>query len=144
MDMLFVCSGNTCRSPMAQCLFNDLCKKRGLPHRAESAGMYAREGDVATDGAFEAMKERGLSLARHAARPLTPMIIRDARLVVAMGENLAQAIRQKYPNARVIAFQPPISDPYGGSLAVYRATADELCSRMDWVLKQLESLKEQP
>jgi protein-tyrosine-phosphatase len=141
LDVLFVCSGNTCRSPMAQCLFNDLCQKRGLLYNAESAGMYARECDVATDGAFGVMKERGLSLARHTARPLTSSIIRDARLVVAMGENLAQAIRQRFPDARVIAFQPPISDPFGGSLAVYRATADELINRMGWVLEQLEALE---
>ena len=80
-DVLFVCSGNTCRSPIAECLFNDLCQRRGMAYRAESAGLYAREGDPASDGAFYAMKERGLSLSRHVAQPFTAFIARDARLI---------------------------------------------------------------
>ena len=55
-DVLFVCSGNTCRSPMAQVLFQDLCARRGLPFTAESAGLYARDGAAASDGAFFTMK----------------------------------------------------------------------------------------
>jgi protein-tyrosine-phosphatase len=136
-DVLFVCSGNTCRSPMAECLFNDLCQKRGLPYRAESAGMNATEGNVASQNAFLAMKERGLSLARHVSRSLSMSAAKDARLVVAMNERLAQGVLLRYPEARVLYFQPSISDPFGGSLTVYRTTADELAGHMDWVLRQL-------
>ncbi|MCE5342370.1 MAG: hypothetical protein LLF96_02120 [Eubacteriales bacterium] len=142
MDVLFVCSGNTCRSPIAQCLFNDLCRMRGLPYRAESAGLYAREGDPPTDGAFMAMKKRGLSLAEHVARPVTSSLIRETRLVVPMEESLAEALRQRYSTAHIVAFHPPVRDPYGGSLAVYSATADELANRMGWVLQQLDALKD--
>ena len=139
-DVLFVCSGNTCRSPMAACLFNDLCARRGLPYRADSAGLYALEGTPASDGAFYAMKERGLDLSRHVAQPLTLMAARDARLVVAMGAPYAARVLDRCPTARVTAFDPPVSDPFGGSLAVYRATADDLESRMAWVLAQLTAL----
>ena len=142
-DVLFVCSGNTCRSPMAACLFNDLCRKRGLPYRADSAGLYALEGNAASDGAFFAMKERGLDLSRHAAQPLTLMLARDARLVVAMGEAYAAKVRERCPSARVIALEPAVRDPFGGSLPVYRATADELEARMAWVLAELKKLDPQ-
>jgi protein-tyrosine-phosphatase len=140
-DVLFVCSGNTCRSPMAECLFNAVCERRGLPYRAESAGLQAREGDAASDGAFGEMRRRGLSLARHTARPLYAALVNGARLVVPMGESYARVILGRYPQARVAAFVPPVSDPYGGPPSVYRATADDLERRMDWVLAKLE---EQP
>jgi protein-tyrosine-phosphatase len=122
---------------MAQCLFNDLCQRRGLPYRAASAGLYARDGDTASDGAFYVMKERGLSLNRHTARQLTRSLAADARLVVAMGESLAEAIRMRFPGVNVTAFRPSIADPFGADLSAYRRTADELESRMDWVLSQL-------
>ncbi len=137
-DVLFVCSGNTCRSPMAECLFNALCEKRGLAYRAESAGLQALEGDLASDGAFTEMKRRGLSLANHTARPLYAALVKNARLLVPMGESHARAILSRYPAARVAALDPPVPDPYGGPPSVYRATADDLERRMDWVLAKLE------
>lgn len=136
-DVLFVCSGNTCRSPMAATLFNAMCERRGLPYRAESAGLYAQEGNTASDGAFYTMKERGLDLSRHVAEPFSAKLAGDARLVIAMGEPYAQKVRERCPWAHVIAFNPPISDPFGDSLAEYRATAKELESRMEWVLQKL-------
>lgn len=136
-DVIFVCSGNTCRSPMAAALFNDLCERRGLPWRAESAGIHAMEGTPASDGAFHTMKGRGLSLSRHVAQPFTAMLARDARLVVAMNEGIARVARERCPAARVVAFDPPVSDPFGGSMAAYRDTADGLARRMDWVLSLL-------
>ncbi len=141
-DVLFVCSGNTCRSPMAACLFNALCQKRGLPYAADSAGIHASEGMPASDGAFFEMKARGLSLARHVAQPYTVMLARQARLVVAMNQSIAQAARERYPQAKVVAFDPPIYDPYGSAQQEYRATADELEARMDWVLEQLTATQQ--
>lgn len=138
-DVLFVCSGNTCRSPMAECLFHAYCDRNGLGYRAESAGLYAREGDAASAGAFQVMRERGLSLARHTASVLTAERVRSAQLIVTMGDSYAAEIRRRYPNAHVIAFHPPISDPFGGSLTVYRKTADELANYMPWVITQLRA-----
>ena len=142
-DVLFVCSGNTCRSPMAACLFNALCQERGLPYQASSAGIHAMEGTPASDGAFYAMKERGLSLATHVAQPFTLFAARDARLIVTMSEAHASVARERCPKSHIVAFDPPVLDPFGASLPVYRATANDLLSRMDWVLKQLAMLDAQ-
>jgi protein-tyrosine-phosphatase len=136
-EVLFVCTGNTCRSPLAEALFNDICARGGLPYRAESAGLYAREGEPASQNTYLVGKERGLNLSMHVSRPLSAAAIREARLVVTMGEDAAGAVRMRYPGARVVAFRPPIQDPYGGSLDIYRATAAELEKRMPWVLQQL-------
>ena len=136
-DVLFVCSGNTCRSPMAATIFNDLCERRGLPWRAESAGLYPQDGNAASDGAFFAMKERGLSLSRHVAQPLSRQLVQEVQLIVTMGESYAEVVRSRYPQAKIVAFDPPIHDPYGSSPGVYRATAEELTERMEWVLSLL-------
>ena len=143
-DVLFVCSGNTCRSPMAAALFNALCIRKGLRYRAESAGLYALEGSPASDGAFYAMKERGISLSRHVAQPLSTKSAGDARLVVAMSASYAARVRERCPWARVVAFEPPIGDPYGGSPAEYCTSASELENRMEWVLAQLEAQDSPP
>ena len=137
MDVLFVCSGNTCRSPMAECLFNARARELGLPWRAQSAGLFVRDGAPASDGAFFAMKARGLDLSRHAAQPLTAALARQARLVVGMSEAHARAVRELCPGANAVAFEPPVPDPFGGSPAVYRAVAEALADRMDWVLGEL-------
>lgn len=136
-DVLFVCTGNTCRSPLAEALFNDMCAKNGLPYHAESAGLYAREGEPASQNTYLVAKERGLNLSMHVSTPLSAAAVRNARLVVTMGEEAAATVRMRYPGAKVIAFHPPVSDPYGGSMAVYRATAAELDRQMPWVLQQL-------
>ena len=136
-DVLFVCSGNTCRSPMAACLFNAECEKRGLPYRAASAGAAACEGMPASDGAYTVMKERGLSLASHRSQPLSEQALQGVRLVVCMSASHAWAVRERFPTANVAVMQPSISDPYGGTVVRYRQTADELALQMDAVIARL-------
>ncbi len=138
-DVLFVCSGNTCRSPMAACLFNAYCAARALPYAAESAGLYAADGAPASDGAFTAMKERGLSLSRHAAQPVTSALLRGTRLALCMSEAHAAALRQRFPQATtpIEALSPALPDPYGGSAAVYRQTADALEALLPGLIERL-------
>ena len=99
--------------------------------------MYAREGEPASQNTYLVAKERGLNLSMHVSTPLSAVAVRNARLVVTMGEEAAATVRIRYPDAKVIAFCPPIPDPYGGSMEVYRATAAELDRQMPWVLKLL-------
>ena len=64
--VLFVCTGNTCRSPMAGCLFNAFCERQGDgKYRAVSAGLQAFPGEPASNGALRAMERRGLNLQEH-------------------------------------------------------------------------------
>ena len=141
-DVLFVCSGNTCRSPMAACLFNAYCEANGLPDRAESAGLYAADGAPASDGAFAAMKERGLSLSRHTAQPVTSALLRNTRLALCMSEAHAEALRQRFPHIAtpIEGLSPAVADPFGGSVAAYRATADDLAARMPEIVRRMQSL----
>ncbi len=130
--ILFLCTGNTCRSPMAECLFNHLAKQRGLPFVASSAGVYASSGFGASEGALAAMKARGLSLSRHQAKPLDGKCLDGVSLIVTMSPQHEALLRARFPHLAVPvqSFSPPIPDPYGGSLDVYEKTASALEKQM--------------
>lgn len=136
--VLFVCSGNTCRSPMASAMFTQLLRehfgdddveKHGL--RVRSAGTMAFPGSGASPGAVAAMQEMGIDLTTHATSPLTSETIRDADFVVAMTEEQLRAVRGLAPDAKAhAALLDPDGhntlDPFGGSLELYRKTAFQI------------------
>lgn len=124
--VLFVCTGNTCRSPMAACLFNSFCERQGDHRfRAISAGVQAFPGDPASEGALRAMKRRGLSLWWHRAQPVSSQLLESVDLIVCMSPSHAEALRRRFPlfEERIRTFSQPISDPFGGDDAVYEQTA---------------------
>ena len=75
MNILFGCTGNTCRSPMAAGLMNKIAIEEDLDVRIESAGLFAAEGSPASDEAIEAMKKYDVDLSDHRAKQITPELI---------------------------------------------------------------------
>ncbi len=136
MRLLFVCTGNTCRSPLAEAVARKLCIERGLSDiEASSAGTSAWEGASASDGALLVGLERGLDLNPHRSRQLNRELVASADLVLAMGPHHLERIEAlggagkaylltAYASRGTIVH--PINDPMGGELEVYRATMDEL------------------
>jgi|YNPNPStandDraft_1061719.scaffolds.fasta_scaffold205332_1 protein-tyrosine-phosphatase len=134
-EVLFVCRGNTCRSPMAQAIFEALLRSRGVRDVAvRSAGIWAVDGQPATAEAQKVMRERGLDLSRHRARHLRRQDVERAAIVLAMERAIAEAIAIEWPDlaAKVhslaeLADDPrDVEDPIGGTLEDYRATAETL------------------
>ncbi len=137
--VLFLCTGNTCRSPMAECLFNHQARQRGLAVAATSAGLFAEEGATASQGAKAAMAARGLSLASHRARGLTAERLSGVSLVVAMTPNHAEALRARFPNLPVRSFPSPVPDPFGGPVETYLRCAEALGAQIETLLDELAS-----
>jgi protein-tyrosine phosphatase len=153
--VLFVCTGNTCRSPMAETLFRELVAERFSCRADEierhgvvvaSAGIAAWGGGKASTGALEAMRERGADLSGHESQPLTENLARQADVIWTMTASHRANILAQFPESggRVAMLSPDrhdVIDPIGGTLATYRKCAEQirehLANRLDTLGSQL-------
>lgn len=136
--VLFVCTGNTCRSPMAMALARELLSRRlGIPveelpahgYRIESAGISAYEGGRPTPLAVEVMAERGIDLSGHRSQPVTRERIEVSDLVIALGHGHRDQLLSWDPSLAervVVITDTGISDPIGGDRETYRRCALEI------------------
>ncbi|NLM11983.1 MAG: low molecular weight protein arginine phosphatase [Clostridiaceae bacterium] len=138
-NIVFVCTGNTCRSPMAEALFKSILEAEGYDGKftCSSAGVYAFEGDNATYEAIQAMTKFGIDISEHYARTLNFEMIKNAYIILTMTRNHKRMILDVYPESADKVFTLKeyagyteddwdISDPFGYNLEVYEACAEEI------------------
>ncbi len=144
--IVLVCTGNTCRSPMAQTLLREHVRRRYGDDdavRVMSAGVAAGSGSPASPQAVEVMDERGLDLGDHCSRPLDDAVMNVADLVLTMTRGHRAAILAAWPEMhnRVFTLRRDggdVSDPVGMSVEVYRACANQIEEELAQWMQVLE------
>ena len=131
--VLLVCTGNTCRSPMAEGWLK--AKLAGKGWTAESAGVAAWGGSPASPEAVEAMAEIGIDISGHRSQGLTPALVESADIILAMAGGHRQEIYRRFPEAKKKTYLVhcfgagkvgDVADPVGLPVDAYRHTRDEL------------------
>lgn len=133
MRILFICTGNTCRSPMAEGLAR---KVFGPEVQVESAGIAAWEGDSASLHAQEVLRGKGVDLTSHSARRITRELLAPVDWIIPMTRDQEQRLKEMFPEfvtkiRRLGAWSSQsrisdVSDPYGGDIEVYRKSAEDI------------------
>ena len=140
MNILFVCTGNTCRSPMAEYIARDEAEKRGLDMEISSAG-FTDDGAPASINSVIACAEIGLDLSEHVSKIITRDIADKADVIFAMTEAHAAAL-SRYGVASEKLRVLGVPDPYGMPVDAYRACRDrikaEICRFFDSLEKGIE------
>lgn len=137
-EILYVCTGNTCRSPMAEGITNALAARTGLAVIARSAGIAAFEGSAATEEAETAAAEHGADLSGHRSRRLTAEMCRAADRIVVMTAAHRDAILRAVdiPEEKITVLDLP--DPYGRGMDAYYTAADRIEEAVEQLLEELK------
>lgn len=145
--ILFVCTGNTCRSAMAAAMMNDIAIKNDIDILIDSAGVFAQIGERATDEAIRAMSKRGIDLGEHRTKPLTDELIDMADIILVMSAAHKQLIEpmaegKTYTLLEYAGSDGDIADPYGGDDEEYENTASDIYDALTDIAEKLYT--EQP
>ena len=135
MKIIFICTGNTCRSPMAEGLFRRLLAERGITDiTCDSAGLFANPGEPAV----AACRELGVDLSDHRAKPLSQEMLQSADLFVVMMQSHAGVLKSSgVPQEKIRVLGGGVGDPFGGSMAIYRASRDQIQKALEELLHEL-------
>ena len=149
LNVLFVCTGNTCRSPMAEQIFNQ--EALDVSAHATSAGLDAQEASPINPLAVEALKGLGYSPTEHSSKLLSTEAVEAADVIVTFTQSQKIELGQRFPAADGKVFTiseyantgvseiEDVPDPYGKSAVVYQETAETIASLVKVIVSSLKN-----
>ena len=146
MNILFVCTGNTCRSPMAEALLKNKAKQvKGMSIKVKSAGLSVIYGSSIANETRTLLKQSGI-ITRHNPTQINKSLINWADLILTMTEDQSGAIKNAIGQDKVFSYgdyvgQGDVYDPYGLGLAYYQNTMNQLMEYTDKLVEKLIFLK---
>lgn len=130
VKVLMVCTGNTCRSPMAEGLLKQMCTACDVL----SAGIHAADGSAPSENAVRVMHKRGIDISGHRAATVTALVMQQADVVLSMTRQQKQVLRLMFPKeaekimtlGEFAQIDAEIPDPFMADETVYEQCADAL------------------
>jgi protein-tyrosine phosphatase len=144
MNILFICTGNTCRSPIAEGLFQKMLHDKEGSYKIGSAGIYVHKDDNINDFSKNELLKRGIDFSERRAVQVTKSLIEDADLVFTMTSNQRRLLVENFPCSAdkihllgdFTGFDEDVVDPYGSNENIYKKCADHIESMLK-VLKKM-------
>ncbi len=144
MNILFVCTGNTCRSCMAEAIFNNI--KKDEFHNAFSAGTNAVKGSLTSKHSAYLIKEKfNVDISNRSAKQLDSKMLEAADVVLTMTDYMSEYIKRSFKEAnnkvfplkKFVSLNGEVADPYGGSVEDYKITFNDLMESIKLLLEKL-------
>ncbi|MDE6189491.1 MAG: low molecular weight protein arginine phosphatase [Clostridia bacterium] len=146
MNILFVCTGNTCRSPLAQAVLQEKIDKENLDITVDSAGVCCGYGESMSANTKAIIESMGIFFT-HTSQPISQKLIDEADLVVTMTKGHKQLLKNVVDKDKLFCVDDitrlgDIADPYGMDMAAYKKVEKQLREAMDAIVEKLKEVAE--